>query len=89
MAPLKKIVEVTAHQYPRYWGSHKAKGGKKSTASMLTIIASTSHHTHGKVCSIDTPAILHETMRLTAIGGVNWPTATIMVSKMPNHTGSH
>jgi hypothetical protein len=35
-----------------------------------------------------TPARRHATSRLTAIGGVNWPIATSMVSSTPNHTGS-
>ena len=38
---------------------------------------------------MDTFAILQDTMRLTAIGGVNWPIATAIVRITPNHTTSH
>ena len=49
----------------------------------------TSQPTHGIVDSTGTVAMRHATMRLTAIGGVNCPTAIIMVRITPNHTGSH
>src|SRR5690606_39809881 len=48
----------------------------------------TSHSAQGTVLSIGIRAILLETIRLTATGGVNWPTATISVSTTPSHTRS-
>src|SRR5690606_37535281 len=44
--------------------------------------------TQRKVLSMGTRAMRQEIMRLTASGGVNWPSATMMVSSTPNQTGS-
>ncbi|CPO81303.1 Uncharacterised protein [Bordetella pertussis] len=38
--------------------------------------------------SIGTRAMRQETIRLTANGGVNWPSATFSVRMTPNQTGS-
>ena len=56
---------------------------------MASVMASTSQMTQRVVCSMRTPAILLDTIRFTAMGGVNWPTATVSVSTTPNHTTSH
>ncbi|MNI77637.1 hypothetical protein D3C73_1339440 [compost metagenome] len=47
-----------------------------------------SHTTHRTVDSMGTRAMRHDTIRFTASGGVNWPSATFKVSTTPNHTGS-
>ena len=59
------------------------------TMSMATVMASTSHSTQRVVASMRTWAILLATIRFTAIGGVNWPMATVSTVSTPNHTTSH
>jgi hypothetical protein len=41
------------------------------------------------VLSIETRAIRQDTMRFTAMGGVNWPIAIFMVRITPNQVRSH
>src|SRR5258708_6256953 len=59
------------------------------TSIDATMKLATSQSTQGTVSSIDTFAILQETIRLTAIGGVNCPIATAIVRITPNQTTSH
>jgi len=57
-------------------------------SSSIAVIATTSHVHHLSVASIGIPASRHVTIRLTAVGGVNWPMATLMVMTMPSQTRS-
>ena len=51
-------------------------------------IAASSQTTQRTVDSIPTPAIRHVTIRLTASGGVNWPSAISSVRTTPNQSRS-
>ena len=55
---------------------------------MASTNETTSQPTQGTVSSMRTWAMRHATIRLTAIGGVNWPIAIFIVSSTPNQTGS-
>ena len=46
---------------------------------------------HGRKnwCYTPRKAMRHDTIRFTARGGVNWPSATLSVRITPNQTGSH
>ncbi|MOA68481.1 hypothetical protein D3C78_1961150 [compost metagenome] len=70
-------------------GSQSASSGKAITSTITTNIENSIQPTHCTVSSMRTLAMRHETMRLTASGGVNWPSATFSVRITPNHTGSH
>ena len=48
----------------------------------------TSQTTHRTVDSRGAPVRRQLTMRFTAMGGVNWPIATLKVMRTPNHTRS-
>ena len=50
---------------------------------------SSSQTSQRTVSSILAPLSRQLTMRLTAMGGVNWPRATLYVITTPNHTRSH
>ena len=51
-------------------------------------MASSMGPTQRTVDSMRTPAMRQDTIRFTASGGVNWPSATLSVRMTPNHTGS-
>jgi hypothetical protein len=70
-------------------GSHSASSGQTITATITRNIASSIQPTQRTVSSMRTPAMRHDTIRFTASGGVNWPSATFSVRITPNQTGSH
>ena len=80
---------MSAFQYPSLAGSHSASCGQTITATITRNIANSIQPTQRTVYYMRTLAMRHDTMRLTASGGVNWPSATLSVRITPNHTGSH
>src|SRR5690606_3349976 len=82
------VVSCVVFQKPRWRGSHRASSGKVMSSSSTAKTATSSHVTQRKVLSMGTSAMRHDTMRLTARGGVNCPSATMTVSSTPNQTGS-
>ena len=81
--------KAALHPSPITRGTQSAKSGTAMTATAESVMASTSQITQGTVLSMETPAIRQDTMRFTAMGGVNWPIAIIMVSTTPNQVKSH
>ena len=62
--------------------------GKATTSASATNIARIIHTTQGMVLSIPTPAMRQDTIRFTAMGGVNCPIAIFMVRITPNQVRS-
>ncbi len=52
-------------------------------------MATTKSSAQPTVCSRRIFATSVVTIRFTATGGVNWPMAMFIASRMPNHTGFH
>src|SRR5262245_15309835 len=85
----KDCVQQPPIQYPSTRGSHSAIPGNTTTIARATNIAMIIQNTQGIVDSMDVLAILQDTIKLTASGGVNWPIATFIVRMTPNQTRSH
>ena len=81
--------KAALHPSPITRGNQSAKSGTAMTATAESNMASTSQITQGTVLSMETPAIRQDTIKFTAMGGVNCPIAIIIVSTTPNQVKSH